>query len=231
MYDKNKMLKDFDKLKGVAKKVLINYFNEHDFEKSFVDAKHEYAKMIPKLPDIGGKKNRYYINFIGGVWYLAMIKVLEKEGLKPREIGKIIYELAEAYYKSIPRILFWFKSMLFNNRFIINKLKRDALESQLKKYPCNWVFEFVPGDGRDFDYGVNFTECGMYKFYKQEGYEKYMPYLCLGDYALLPLYGRIGFKRTQTIGNGAKYCDFRFKKGGSVAEGWPPENLEEFKLK
>ncbi|MGD8782753.1 MAG: hypothetical protein PVH88_27830 [Ignavibacteria bacterium] len=40
----------------------------------------------------------------------------------------------------------------------------------------------------------------------------------------------MGFSRTQTIGNGAPICDFRFKKNVQTADGWPPENLPEWKV-
>ena len=41
----------------------------------------------------------------------------------------------------------------------------------------------------------------------------------------------IGLTRTQTIGNGAQKCDFRFKKGGKTPKGWPPEKLKEWEAK
>ena len=43
-------------------------------------------------------------------------------------------------------------------------------------------------------------------------------------------YIRSGMKITQTIGNGASRCDFRFIKGYQTPIGWPPDDLEEFKL-
>ncbi len=40
----------------------------------------------------------------------------------------------------------------------------------------------------------------------------------------------VGFIRTQTIGNGDPICDFRFKKNIETISGWPPEELEEWKI-
>ncbi len=39
----------------------------------------------------------------------------------------------------------------------------------------------------------------------------------------------MGFTRTQTIGNGDPICDFRFSKNAQSLNGWPPENLPEWK--
>ena len=39
----------------------------------------------------------------------------------------------------------------------------------------------------------------------------------------------IGFSRTQSIGSGGHKCDARFKRGGETANGWPPEELAEWR--
>lgn len=102
------------------------------------------------------------------------------------------------------------------------RIRKKCQDSQLRRYPEDWVCEFVEGDGKDFDLGMDMTECGIYKFYKMQGAEQYVPYLCLGDYPQFRAFG-IGMKRTQTLGNGAPKCDFRFKKRGKTPKGWPPE--------
>ncbi|MCF2138187.1 MAG: L-2-amino-thiazoline-4-carboxylic acid hydrolase [Candidatus Thorarchaeota archaeon] len=60
------------------------------------------------------------------------------------------------------------------------------------------------------------------------GYAKYVPYVCLADYALARSVG-FGMIRTQTISNGAPKCDFRFRKDFITPSGFPPDSLEEFK--
>jgi hypothetical protein len=57
---------------------------------------------------------------------------------------------------------------------------------------------------------------------------EYVKYLCLVDYAIMKNVG-IHFSRTTTLGNNGPMCDFRFSKTGAIVEGWPPEDLREFR--
>jgi hypothetical protein len=82
------------------------------------------------------------------------------------------------------------------------------------------VFEHVEGDAETFDWGRDYIECGIVKFLHSQGADELTPCLCLTDYALFGALG-IELKRTMTLAEGDKKCDFRFKKGDS-ASGWPP---------
>ena len=90
--------------------------------------------------------------------------------------------------------------------------------------------EFVEGDGKTFDYGYRFTECGIHKVFKKLGAVKYVPFMCLSDFAQGNVYG-FGFARTQTIGNGDPICDHRFLKNGTTPRAWPPDDLPEYRSK
>jgi hypothetical protein len=107
---------------------------------------------------------------------------------------------------------------------------RRAKETQSGRYPGDFVSRFVEGDGENFDFGIDFTECAIYRFFEPRGGRKYVPIFCLGDYASYRAFN-VGFRRTQAIINGSSWCDFRFKKDWVTPRGWPPEELEErFKL-
>ena len=102
-------------------------------------------------------------------------------------------------------------------------MKKDA-------HPENWDMEFVEGDGEEFDWGVDFKDCAVRKFYMKHGGEELLPYVCMSDYAPFHVLKNVEFTRTQTLSSGGDYCDFRFKKGGSTPKGWPPEDLPDFKI-
>ncbi|MHA2009273.1 MAG: L-2-amino-thiazoline-4-carboxylic acid hydrolase [Promethearchaeota archaeon] len=150
-----------------------------------------------------------------------------------REIGEFNYE----YWEKVNKIRV--KKLedkgqkpvdqYFNDAYI-NFTKNLAKHLQQKKYPGDFVMEFVEGDGKTFDYGYRFTECGIHKVFKKLGATKYVPLLCLTDFILGNVYG-FGFTRTQTIGNGDPICDHRFLKNGTTPRVWPPDNLQEFKIK
>jgi hypothetical protein len=84
--------------------------------------------------------------------------------------------------------------------------------SQKRLYPEDWVYEFLEGDGTDFDSGVDMLECGIVKFYQEHGMADVVSYLCAMD--IPPSEARKqGLHRTQTLGEGGNKCDFRFKSG------------------
>ena len=224
---KSKLIKGFDKVLKQVKIVLRGYFGKSPTDQIVAKSRYEYESIIPDLPYIGGRKNSSTFNLIGGAQILAIIRPLEEKGLEIRQIGKIVYEIFEEYFESKPRIIRWLAGKFMTSRLAVTKMRKKAVESQPRQYSGNWVSEFVEGDGKSFDFGLNVIECGICKFYKERGAEKYIPYLCLGDYPMFRSFG-IGLIRTQTIGNGASLCNFRFKKGGKTPQGWPPENLEEF---
>jgi hypothetical protein len=110
----------------------------------------------------------------------------------------------------------------------LNEERIRADESKSKKYPGDWVSDFIEGDGEIFTFGVDYYDCGVYKFYKSQAAEHFMPLVCIADYARAQAYG-YGLTRTQSIGNGADICDFRYLKGGDTPRAWPPDHLSEFK--
>ena len=226
--NKPKLMKQFRKAINFTRDILNQYYEEEKAENLIFDIKIEVDNLLPVIPYIGGKKNGLTFNLVASAYSLAVIKVLERIGRSERDIGKILYEMSESYFKSKSRFLKWVYPRIIFSKFIFKRGKKKTEKSQLKKYPEDWVFEIVKGDGTNFDVGINYTECGICKFYEKMGAKKYVPYLCLSDYSMARVFG-IGLIRTQTLGNGAQSCDFRFKKNYETPSGWPPENMEEFK--
>jgi hypothetical protein len=165
-----------------------------------------------------------------GAMLLAMCIEIEKEGLEYREIAELFYDYLEKVNqikkKHFEKIGKKSEDIYFEDEHV-NFLREFAKETQLKKYPGNWVFEFVESDGENYDYGMNFSECGDYKLFEKFGAEKYCSILCLGDFAEANVYG-FGFPRTKTIGFGHQMCDHRYKKGGKTPRAWPPDDLPEY---
>jgi hypothetical protein len=79
-------------------------------------------------------------------------------------------------------------------------------------YPDDYVYNFIPGDGKTFDYGVDYIECASCKFLAKHGAPELAPYLCPVDILYSKALGW-GLTRTMTLAEGADKCDFRFKQG------------------
>lgn len=208
----------------IVKSILIENFSEAKVEEFIPKARNDFEMLLSQIPYVGGKSSRLTESLINSALLLPFLRFFEKEGLDFYEIGKLTYDLFEAFYKFIPPT-----DDIFDEEYL-NQARENARISKLRKYPGNWVYDFVEGDAKTFTYGIDYFECGVYKFYKNQGAEHFMPIVCISDYAQAQAYG-YGLKRTQTIGNGAPLCDFRYIKEGTTARAWPPDNLPEFKKK
>jgi hypothetical protein len=117
--------------------------------------------------------------------------------------------------KSYPRFVTRFMGGRIFSRAYVEDARRRAAESQQRPYPDGWVAVFVEGDGKTFDYGVDYLECGICKFLASQGAPELAPYLCVADIHYSEAFGW-GLQRTQTLAEGHGRCDFRFKKGGKT---------------
>jgi hypothetical protein len=95
------------------------------------------------------------------------------------------------------------------------RLEKAARDSQERRYPADWVFEIVPGDGQSFDYGKDVTECGIVKYLDAQGADELAPYLCEWDYIMAETLG-IQLRRTKTLAWGCDRCDFRMTRDGTT---------------
>lgn len=221
---KRTLMRTFDAVLKLSSQILIGKFGEEKFKEISIRTHKQFETLLPKIPYIGGNDNRLTNELINATFLLPLLQIFEKEGLDLNEIGKLTYELFETFYKMMPQVDDIFSEEYFKRE------KEHAKTSKLRKYPGDWVFDFVEGDAKTFTFGVDYTECGVHKLYKSQEAEHFMPIVCIADYARAREYG-YGLKRTQTIGNGAPLCDFRYIKGGKTPRAWPPDNLEEFKRK
>jgi hypothetical protein len=218
------LMRLFDAAMNITKEILIETFGEERFIEISTATRKEFENLLPKIPYVGGDDNPLTDELINSALLLVLLQAFEKEGLKFDDIGKLTYELFESFYKFIPPA-----DDIFSNAYQ-DKRKEQAIDSKLRKYPGDWVFDFIEGDDETFTFGMDFSECGVHKFYKGQGAEHLMPWVCIADYARAREYG-YGLKRTQSIGNGAKICDFRYVKDGLTPRAWPPDNLQEYKKK
>lgn len=75
-------------------------------------------------------------------------------------MGKIVVEIEEDRVRSYPKFLRRLLGRGLLSRFGKRRLKKIAEESQKRLYPGGWMATFVEGDGKEFDIGIDYTECG-----------------------------------------------------------------------
>jgi hypothetical protein len=209
---KQRLLRDFDGSVKRVRGLFVSRYGEAQTNALIGETRREYEALIPQLPYIGGKQP--FTQFIiSTAWFLAMYRVLKARGESLETIGQLIFEIDQAFLQAYPRFMRrFFGHMTFTRRYI-QKLRKRAAESHQRRYPGDYVYTFVEGDGETFDHGVDYLECATCKFLQQQGAPELGPYLCIAD-ALYSEMMNWGLIRTKTLAEGADKCDFRFKKGG-----------------
>jgi hypothetical protein len=173
----------------------------------------DFQTLIPELPYIGGKRNPLTGNLVSSAGALAFYRVMQRHGKSLDETGELMYRLMETWIRRYPQFVRHLMGSYYLSRLSQRQSKRQAALSQQRRYPADWVRIHLDGDGQTFEWGVDYIECGIVKFLRSQGADELAPYLCLTDYALFAALG-IELMRTQTLANGDRMCDFRFRWGG-----------------
>lgn len=160
----------------------------------------EHKAITIRAKDMNDEK--LLSSYIMGVYFIAMnrctglsaeenYKILEN-GLKNSGMFRKGLGTVEAYLdeKNIPRRLKW------------------AEESKKRKNENNWVVDVLP-KCEEYELGYDYHECGICKICKDEGCFELAKYLCQLDFMMADLMNA-KLVRTQTIAEGADYCDFRY---------------------
>jgi hypothetical protein len=212
-----KLLKDLRHKLPFFRRALLTRFSKEETERVIEQLQAEFRALLPRLPFIGGKQNPLTTNLVACSWFLALYRVLQPRGLSDEEIGDLVYRVAEEWVTSSPRWVGRVQVLLGETPLLRFILKRISRQTQQRKYPGDFVVHFVPGDGRTFDFGLDFTGCAIHKFFQAEQAGHFAKYMCRIDY-LTTSYKGIELIRTGTIANGADKCDFRYRLAGRALQ-------------
>jgi hypothetical protein len=217
---KTKLLLDFKKTLQRMTGFFDSYFQDLQTYLLIDEFLNEYETLIPRLPYIGGESNLSNRDLIQSTWALAIYRVLRRRGKSVEEVGGLIYKSREALIVTFPKVLIRFYSWYRFTSFFKNKWRKFTLETQEREHPDNFVMTFVEGDGKEFDYGYDYSECAILKFFESQGAPELLPYICATDIPVSKALN-LGLKRTTTLALGGEKCDFRFKRGRETQEKWP----------
>jgi len=180
------------------------------------ETRQQYEALIPEIPYIGGDENLMTRHLGRSTTSLVLYKVMKAWGKTAEEIGKIVYDAVEVSVSQLPP-----RSGQELSTAYIAEEKERARKSQERRYSGDWLWEFVEGNGVEFDYGRDFLECGTQKLYHAHDADEFLPFYCYLDFVTHRT-TCWGFARTKTLAEGYERCDFRLKKGGETKKGWPP---------
>jgi len=209
---KPKLLKDFDKTAELVKDSVVSCYGADFTDTLYRDVRQEYEAIIPQIPHIkgirGGPLNTFLII---SAQELAVYKVMKKYGKTAAEAWEICHYALRLRMKKLPKIKRWFLARLMYSSMVRKRMQKRAREGQNLRFG-DFEVRYIIGDGQNFDFGVDYVGCGIYKFMLAQGAEEFAPYVCMSDIALSDALAW-GLIRTETLADGCQRCDFRFKKG------------------
>lgn len=206
-------------LMEAARQSAVELFGVDEAEQIVPPAMQRFETMLPDIPYIGGDANRLTPNLINGVVKLCLYQVMKERGYVNEEIGHLLYKTIRLHLANPSQPLPPSQEQVEQ---IIASIQRAAEITAASPYPYDWQTTFVEGDGETFDWGVDYTTCGVCKLFKEHSAADFLPYLCFLD---LPSYQArgIGLVRTSILALGAERCDFRFNLRGEYHLEWEPD--------
>ncbi len=215
---RDEIVKENRKVFTAIRPLLAEKFSESEADAIFEATFRRFDTLLPDLPYIGGATNDLTANLVNSAVALAFYQEMKARGTMVEETGRILFQGITALYTADP--MSKMMGRMANSALAQEKVKKEARVSQKHTYREDWVFEFVPGNGV-FDFGIDYTECGICKYFKAQGAQEFTPYMCLLD-APISRAMNTGLVRTQTLARGGDRCDFRYKTGQTVQVEWDP---------
>ncbi len=212
---KEKLLKDFDSTSALIKAPLVARYGKEFTSTLQREVRQKYEKLIPEIPYIKGVRARPLNSFLLiTAQELVAYKAMKKHGKPPGEAWELCHEALRLRVAEIPQ---WKRWLLWRFMFshLVRKIMARRARQQQKVRFGDFEVEYLIGEGDEFDFGVNYLQCGNHAFVKRHGGEEFAPYVCMSDIALSDAMGW-GLIRTQTLADGCHHCDFRFKKGAAT---------------
>jgi len=210
---KNKLIRMFDKTLAWFRPPLEELYGKEFATGVLREAQLEYERLVPEIPFIGGSKVHMTEDLMESVRILAYLIVLKRHGKTLDECKIILQRSMETRMVKYPRLVLKLGKWRAFSKPFRHYLQTQAKASQEKKYPEGFVFNFIHGDGKEFDWGLDIHECGICKFYQEQNAAEFVQMACSIDYILSDKLG-YGLYRTMTLAEGADKCNPRLKRGG-----------------
>jgi len=212
---KSKLLKGFDKTASLVRDSIVSSYGLDFADTLYREVRQEYEELIPQIPRIKGVRGGLLNTFLAiSAQELAVYKVMKKYGKTAGEAWKICHDALRLRMEKFSKIKRWLFARLMYSSFVKRIVQKRAEKGQLLRIG-DFEVKYLIGDGENFDFGVDYVGCSIYKFMQDQGAEEFAPYVCMSDIALSDAMGW-GLIRTETLADGCERCDFRFKKGGKT---------------
>jgi hypothetical protein len=198
----------------IKKKLKVHYGEEYA-ENIVARSRQNFKEIIPQMPYVGGMKNYYTPIIVVNGWIVAMFRAMKETGKTAKDVMRIWAEVVDDLFGKIPGWITRLGGRMLLSKPAIKAFKKQTIMSQERRYPEDWVYELLEGDGEKFDVGFEFSECAVIKFYQAMDTMELAPYCNFSD-VTYSYYMGIGLDASETLGMGCAQCRMLFKKGGET---------------
>ena len=152
----------FDTHAQAWKPFIISRYGDDFADTILREAREQHEALIPEIPYIGGDENPMTRHLIRSTTSLAFYQAMKTRGKTAEETGRIVYDaVVESVRHLSPSAPLTAEDM--------DRKREQARKSQKRRYPGDWVWEFIAGTGQEFDYGYDFFEVIIERLDKEGG--------------------------------------------------------------
>ncbi|MBI2569047.1 MAG: L-2-amino-thiazoline-4-carboxylic acid hydrolase [Candidatus Schekmanbacteria bacterium] len=216
-----RLLKVHKRILTLSRPTLSARYGEEEADRIILESAERFRLLIPALPFVGSMlTNCFEYEIVGAVMALALYQAIRAKGEDRERAGELMVRVWEGTFAAMNQRLLRWAGWLYFRRPTWWLLRLFALRSQWRMHPGDFVFSFVPGDGKSFDFGVDFHECAIGKLLDEIGWSEFHEILCAVDFPMSDVMGT-GLVRERTLARGDACCTFRLCAGRPVRRGWP----------
>lgn len=162
----------------------------------------EYRAIIRRAKDIG--PSRLISAYCMGAWFIALNRRTGFGAQKNYELFRDGLYANSLFHKALGSADSYLSEKKMPGR------QRWSADSHKRRYENDWVVDILEGNG-EYELGYNYLQCGICRLCQDEGCLELAKWLCKLDYVIADMMG-MDLKRTMTIAEGGKYCDFRYSR-------------------
>jgi len=210
-----RLMKLFDFMFRSIKEKLEFYYGEQYTEQIVLKSRHNFEGIIPQLPYVGGMKNYYTPIIVLNGTIIAMFRAMKETDKTAADVIRIWAEAADDLFAKIPAWMAHLGGQVLLSKPVIKSFRKQTIMSQERRFPEDWVYELLDGDGDKYDVGFEFSECAVIKLYQAMDTMELAPYCNFADVTYSHYLG-IGLDASETLGMGCDHCRMLFKKGGET---------------
>lgn len=215
-YTRTTLLKQFEEMLPFYRQAVEQAMGKETRVEVVREATADFKNTMYAVPYIGDVKYPLPETLIQSGVALSFYRALRSADASEEKAGQVIFDAGAASVRSAPEAEMKAMGAYQFTQQWYDMQKMLSAKSQEKHYPGDWVYSFVQGVPGEFDWGWDFTECGIIKLYEPNGNLSLVPQLCKLDFVASECQGT-GLRRTTTLAEGGNKCDFRYKQGRASA--------------